>query len=104
MIRRPPRSTQSRSSAASDVYKRQVQGIIDGGERYCDLRGRGLLMQPLGGDMPVALGKQQAGKGHPLTRGPKARAAQKFGNVSGHSLALMRPVGRLFHVLLSRKG
>src|SRR5680860_1693544 len=26
MIRRPPRSTQSRSSAASDVYKRQVKG------------------------------------------------------------------------------
>ena len=26
MIRRPPRSTQSRSSAASDVYKRQVIG------------------------------------------------------------------------------
>ena len=25
MIRRPPRSTQSRSSAASDVYKRQDQ-------------------------------------------------------------------------------
>src|SRR5450756_645589 len=25
MIRRPPRSTQSRSSAASDVYKRQVE-------------------------------------------------------------------------------
>eukprot|EP01015_Nassula_variabilis_P035441 TRINITY_DN8909_c0_g1_i1.p2 TRINITY_DN8909_c0_g1~~TRINITY_DN8909_c0_g1_i1.p2 ORF type:complete len:390 (+),score=76.87 TRINITY_DN8909_c0_g1_i1:27-1196(+) len=27
MIRRPPRSTQSRSSAASDVYKRQVHGV-----------------------------------------------------------------------------
>src|SRR5450756_120005 len=27
MIRRPPRSTQSRSSAASDVYKRQVQDL-----------------------------------------------------------------------------
>ena len=27
MIRRPPRSTQSRSSAASDVYKRQAIGI-----------------------------------------------------------------------------
>src|SRR5680860_1336268 len=27
MIRRPPRSTQSRSSAASDVYKRQVYTI-----------------------------------------------------------------------------
>ena len=26
MIRRPPRSTQSRSSAASDVYKRQLYG------------------------------------------------------------------------------
>src|SRR5450756_1589405 len=26
MIRRPPRSTQSRSSAASDVYKRSVEG------------------------------------------------------------------------------
>src|SRR5450756_1761959 len=27
MIRRPPRSTQSRSSAASDVYKRQVRAV-----------------------------------------------------------------------------
>ena len=31
MIRRPPRSTQSRSSAASDVYKRQAYLIISGG-------------------------------------------------------------------------
>src|SRR5450756_1676658 len=30
MIRRPPRSTQSRSSAASDVYKRQLQGSLPG--------------------------------------------------------------------------
>src|SRR5659263_61862 len=28
MIRRPPRSTQSRSSAASDVYKRQIQESV----------------------------------------------------------------------------
>src|SRR5450756_3021089 len=28
MIRRPPRSTQSRSSAASDVYKRQILYIL----------------------------------------------------------------------------
>src|SRR5450756_951903 len=27
MIRRPPRSTQSRSSAASDVYKRQILDV-----------------------------------------------------------------------------
>src|SRR5680860_791768 len=41
MIRRPPRSTQSRSSAASDVYKRQVnmsgfdelQVAVERGER-----------------------------------------------------------------------
>src|SRR5450756_1402593 len=31
MIRRPPRSTQSRSSAASDVYKRQPMAVdVDG--------------------------------------------------------------------------
>src|SRR5665809_96482 len=29
MIRRPPRSTQSRSSAASDVYKRQVLLLLE---------------------------------------------------------------------------
>src|SRR5450756_917224 len=29
MIRRPPRSTQSRSSAASDVYKRQVNVAVE---------------------------------------------------------------------------
>src|SRR5450756_2040502 len=34
MIRRPPRSTQSRSSAASDVYKRQLLGsVLAGGLR-----------------------------------------------------------------------
>src|SRR5450756_3212593 len=38
MIRRPPRSTQSRSSAASDVYKRQVLG-----PRRVDLHQGGLL-------------------------------------------------------------
>src|SRR5450756_694001 len=32
MIRRPPRSTQSRSSAASDVYKRQVPHRLVTGE------------------------------------------------------------------------
>src|SRR5665811_2619467 len=31
MIRRPPRSTRVRSSAASDVYKRQVVSRLDGG-------------------------------------------------------------------------
>ena len=31
MIRRPPRSTLDRSSAASDVYKRQVEDLAAGG-------------------------------------------------------------------------
>eukprot|EP00657_Telonema_sp_P-1_P000113 TRINITY_DN101_c0_g1_i11.p1 TRINITY_DN101_c0_g1~~TRINITY_DN101_c0_g1_i11.p1 ORF type:complete len:223 (+),score=81.87 TRINITY_DN101_c0_g1_i11:106-774(+) len=36
MIRRPPRSTQSRSSAASDVYKRQYQRRVRGpGSELC---------------------------------------------------------------------
>ena len=46
MIRRPPRSTQSRSSAASDVYKRQErflaknpdQRYATGGEAFVDLQ------------------------------------------------------------------
>src|SRR5450756_1288806 len=37
MIRRPPRSTQSRSSAASDVYKRQTTPFLQ------SLETRGLL-------------------------------------------------------------
>ena len=40
MIRRPPRSTQSRSSAASDVYKRQIEDrdmIAADGGRYMNL-------------------------------------------------------------------
>ncbi|WP_460413975.1 alpha/beta fold hydrolase, partial [Staphylococcus aureus] len=32
MIRRPPRSTQGVSSAASDVYKRQVPTLLINGE------------------------------------------------------------------------
>src|SRR5678815_3916211 len=38
MIRRPPRSTLDRSSAASDVYKRQPQSLFHGSGRsrlYC---------------------------------------------------------------------
>src|SRR5428012_10482 len=38
MILRPPRSTQSRSSAASDVYKRQAQGWRELRTRIDDAR------------------------------------------------------------------
>src|SRR5450756_2389813 len=40
MIRRPPRSTQSRSSAASDVYKRQ--GASHYGIKVCDCKSKGV--------------------------------------------------------------
>src|SRR5678810_463707 len=35
MIRRPPRSTLDRSSAASDVYKRQQEELRNKGVKYC---------------------------------------------------------------------
>ena len=35
MIRRPPRSTLDRSSAASDVYKRQFQGLRREMDQFC---------------------------------------------------------------------
>src|SRR5450756_2749736 len=54
MIRRPPRSTQSRSSAASDVYKRQV---VDGPQVQPD---------ELDHDVDLLLGEAQ-----PLERGPR---------------------------------
>src|SRR5450756_1764885 len=68
MIRRPPRSTQSRSSAASDVYKRQ-----DGQGREIILRGMGL-----GGWMlqeGYMLGVKGVGTQHSI----KARIAELLG-------------------------
>src|SRR5450756_2117659 len=51
MIRRPPRSTQSRSSAASDVYKRQVQALLEAaGLAYT---GSGVLGSAVGMDKVV---------------------------------------------------
>ena len=47
MIRRPPRSTLDRSSAASDVYKRQVPATAEGIKRYLGsgmVRGVGKVM------------------------------------------------------------
>eukprot|EP00657_Telonema_sp_P-1_P012543 TRINITY_DN9166_c0_g1_i2.p1 TRINITY_DN9166_c0_g1~~TRINITY_DN9166_c0_g1_i2.p1 ORF type:complete len:177 (-),score=54.77 TRINITY_DN9166_c0_g1_i2:90-620(-) len=43
MIRRPPRSTQSRSSAASDVYKRQAIILESAFERFIALDGIRLI-------------------------------------------------------------
>ena len=57
MIRRPPRSTQSRSSAASDVYKRQPHLQRPGD--LADLRHSGVHGADAGGD-PVAVLRAEA--------------------------------------------
>src|SRR5450756_1782469 len=54
MIRRPPRSTQSRSSSASDVYKRQFQ---DGG-----FHGTGGHLIPVGQRGSQGAGDQNQGQ------------------------------------------
>src|SRR5680860_1530563 len=53
MIRRPPRSTQSRSSAASDVYKRQAVAGLQA--RRLRTVGGGLISRT-GGLLSVLLG------------------------------------------------
>ena len=50
MIRRPPRSTLDRSSAASDVYKRQHP------IREADLRARGVVPEELAAKLPDVTG------------------------------------------------
>src|SRR5665811_1328124 len=56
MIRRPPRSTRVRSSAASDVYKRQINGIGHAAVT-CDpdfraaLAGRGFTLDTASGEI-----------------------------------------------------
>src|SRR5450756_2985080 len=60
MIRRPPRSTQSRSSAASDVYKRQARPFRDRAPsghdsswRLSTTRGRVYVVATLGSNPSV---------------------------------------------------
>src|SRR5450756_223063 len=55
MIRRPPRSTQSRSSAASDVYKRQIWSLTTG--EIADITRPTVTSDPLNNVTGVALNK-----------------------------------------------
>ena len=54
MIRRPPRSTLDRSSAASDVYKRQLEGntVEDGDQGYL---GEGYVNLPISDNAAIRL-------------------------------------------------
>ena len=58
MVRRPPRSTQSRSSAASDVYKRQAHPRC-----RCGRQGRGARD-------PAGAGSRWGRRGHDLVGAP----------------------------------
>src|SRR5450756_350313 len=53
MLRRPPRSTQSRSSAASDVYKRQMMMLFS----VILKRPSGMPLLPAGGIFTPGLGE-----------------------------------------------
>src|SRR5450756_1107975 len=69
MIRRPPRSTQSRSSAASDVYKRQVQAVHQHDRRVDGEPGRLEALGPLPEHRVPELVQRPGGR----LRGPPAR-------------------------------
>src|SRR5450756_1305706 len=66
MIRRPPRSTQSRSSAASDVYKRQVRRLFSSGHVNPTLGTLAEVAAALG--MRVVLEPLDAGDREQITR------------------------------------
>src|SRR5450756_349911 len=78
MIRRPPRSTQSRSSAASDVYKRQVRPGPSQGRRPLrepGRRGRPRRQprgkhRPQGAPRAPSRGDPRAARGIPRRRDP----------------------------------
>src|SRR5450756_2403256 len=83
MIRRPPRSTQSRSSAASDVYKRQVcEGKVR--PRLCASR-----RTP---DQAPCQGGRRAGRGH-VGRGTEQGSRRSQCNCEGPWARLRRSAG-----------
>src|SRR5450756_3160738 len=86
MIRRPPRSTQSRSSAASDVYKRQEQTRLERGHGGMDPAGTEVVLRAHRRDLAVVaevVGGRVWGGGLPRhdagTRGVALRRADRGG-------------------------
>src|SRR5664280_495377 len=66
MIRRPPRSTLSSSSAASDVYKRQVRGrrrdeVLAAADRPAGVNGAALLLEKRTRDAEVEVSEAERG-------------------------------------------
>src|SRR5450756_240067 len=95
MIRRPPRSTQSRSSAASDVYKRQGKGnFASCRESSCCWlalcgRSRTLVASP-DADRPERTGEPESDAAK--THGPRARGREAK-KILGAKVLLDEPDG-----------
>jgi len=75
MIRRPPRTTQGRSSAASDGYKGQELSHTDD-VAIASQDGTGTATQPYSKDFPVSLYPQVQQKGYLYTDRPIYRAGE----------------------------
>src|SRR5665811_974640 len=114
MIRRPPRSTRVRSSAASDVYKRQVLEVDRVRKEFGGLLAvNDLVFEVCAGEIMGLIGPNGAGKSTmfnlitgvlPLTRGEvRFRDGAGLGRIDGLSARAIakRGIGRTFqHVRL----
>src|SRR5450756_3011326 len=98
MIRRPPRSTQSRSSAASDVYKRQG---LPAGERALERLTDGRLVSARPWELATSLGSIAAAfalvwllhrRGALLALGAPARVQARLADWLGLPTAVRRGV------------
>src|SRR5450756_2764337 len=84
MIRRPPRSTQSRSSAASDVYKRQIDGGVAPAEDAEPFLHHDALHRALGAPARVRFNRQEY-HAHAVLAGRRQGEAQ-FGALADEEL------------------
>src|SRR5450756_3191576 len=103
MIRRPPRSTQSRSSAASDVYKRQIQDRTDSLQIGAPAVRDDSLERPLSGSrviykdteqVNICIGSRGLRRGH-----PDRFALAVLDNILGGSMS-----SRLFQTIREEQG
>src|SRR5262245_57099973 len=62
-----------------------VQGVVNGGERNPFSGAYGLLVQQLGGDMPIAIAEPQRRQRNALARRPHAGPPQEVRNKIAHS-------------------
>src|SRR5450756_3201308 len=81
MIRRPPRSTQSRSSAASDVYKRQLETSLDLRHRMMERRAAVVIERAALPRRPARVSQQMRANDLPI-----AKVVRLLRQVEGHQV------------------